>query len=503
MAGGLLADVESRQRYVPPPRDGDDVSGKVARSSVWSGLGVAATTLLQLVRSMIFAHLLVPGDFGVVNLATVFTQFVLIFANFGFTASVIFHDDLDQRDLATSWWGNLFVDTAAAVICVVVALISQLVSSNPMQVPIIALLAVQFVVASVGSVNMALMRRQFMYKELAIVEFIGALSFLVGWVFIKIFHWGVYGLVASSVVGTAMMTVLYFLYLPWLPSWQFSWTSLRKHFQYGRWLLGVNVVTYVNTNADRAVVGGMLDTTQLGYYEYASNIPLQITTKISYVFNSVLFSAFSSLQNDPAGIKELLRKLYRYNALLIFPILTGIALVAPKFVLVAYGEVWMPIIPTIRLFCLYGALMLYIQVFHAVCMGVGEQQMPFRWTAIFLPINLALIYVGVKVGQLDGVVLMRSAAPIFMALTLGVQIMRRVHVSWSLLLKATLPAAAACVVMAAAVLLVDRLSAAAGLPDLVHLLVSIAVGALAYGALLFVCWRDDLMNLVNLARRFS
>ena len=121
MALGLLADLRSRQRYVPPPRDGSNVSAQVATSSLWSGLGVAANTLLQLVRSMIFARLLMPADFGVVNLASVFTQFVLIFANFGFTASIIYHDNLDQRDLATSWWGNVAVDTAAALICVVIA----------------------------------------------------------------------------------------------------------------------------------------------------------------------------------------------------------------------------------------------------------------------------------------------------------------------------------------------------------------------------------------------
>ena len=99
------------------------------------------------------------------------------------------------------------------------------------------------------------------------------------------------------VAGNIVMTVLYFVYLPWLPSLRFCFTSLRKHFLYGRWFLGVNVVTYANTNVDRVAVGGMLNTTQLGYYEYASNIPLQIVTKISYVFNSVLFSAFSSLQS--------------------------------------------------------------------------------------------------------------------------------------------------------------------------------------------------------------
>jgi O-antigen/teichoic acid export membrane protein len=489
---------------VPPGREADDVSSQVATGTLWSGVGVAATTLLQLVRSVIFARLLMPADFGIVNLAGVFTQFVLIFANFGFTASIIYHDDLDKRDLATSWWGNVAVDSAAAVICVLVALISGHFSENPMLVTIVALLAVQFVVTSVGTVNMALMRRCFMFRELAIVDFVGAMAtFIFGWVFVGYLHWGVYGLVAGLIAGNVVMSTLYFIFLPWFPSLSFSFSSLRKHFLYGRWFLGVNVITYANTNIDRVAVGGLLNTTQLGYYEYASNIPLQVVTKVSYVFNSVLFSAFSSLQSNPDAIKELLRKLYRYNALLTFPILTGIALVASDFVQVAYGDTWMPIVPTIRLFCLYGALMLYVQPLYSVCNGVGEQQMPFRWTLIYLPVNLLLVYVGVNFGQLDGVVLARSAMPLFTAFTLGVQIMRRMRVPWPVLIQATYPAAIACLAMAVVVLGVDRLGTSLALDTIRHLFLCVVAGAAIYALVLLTFWRSDVANLLRLLKRFG
>jgi O-antigen/teichoic acid export membrane protein len=493
-----------RQMYLPPPRDAANVAAQVATSSLWSGAGVAATTLLQLVRSMIFARLLMPADFGVVNLAGVFTQFVLIFANFGFTASIIYHEDLDKRDLATSWWGNVAVDSAAAMICVVIALISGRVSENPVLLPIVALLAVQFVVTSVGSVNMALMRRSFMYKELAIADFVGAVAtFAFGWAFMSLFNWGVYGLVGGMIAGNIVMILMCFAYLPWMPSWHFSFPSLRKHLLYGRWFLGVSVITYANTNIDRVAVGSLLNTTQLGFYEYAGNIPLQVVTKISYVFNSVFFSAFSSLQSSPEGIKELLRKLYRFNALLTFPILTGIALVAPDFVQVAYGDTWMPIVPTIRLFCLYGVLMLYVQPLYSVCNGVGEQQMPFRWTLIYLPVNLLLIYAGVKLGKLDGVVLARSAMPLFTAFTLGIQIMRRVRVPWAVLIQATYPAASASLAMTVVVLGVDRLGTSLALDTLPHLLVGVVAGAVVYTLVLLTFWRSDLASLLRLLRRFG
>jgi O-antigen/teichoic acid export membrane protein len=324
---------------------------------------------------------------------------------------------------------------------------------------------------------------------------VGALgTFVMGVIFVAVFHWGVYGLVGAMIVANLMTNALYFVFMPWLPSLMASMTSLRRHFSYGRWFLGVSVTTYANVSVDRLAVGHALSTTQLGYYEYAGNIPLQVVTKISQAFNGVLFSAFSSLQADPGAIRELLRKFYRYNALLSFPVLVGIALVAQDFVAVAYGEKWMPIVPTIRLFCLYAVTQLYTQPFHSICNGVGLQHLPFRWMLIYLPINLVLIFAGIQLGQLNGVVLVRTAMPIFVACTLGVQVMRHVKVPWSLLVWATAPAIVGCLAMSAVVLVVNRVHVP-GDSNLPHLLLAVGAGFAAYLLTLFTFWRSELVAL--------
>lgn len=488
--------LRARQRYLPPTRGLANVTTRVARGTMWSGLGIAATALLQLARSMVFARLLQPSDFGAVNLAAVFTQFVMIFANFGFAASIVHHDDLTRQDLSTCFWGNLAVDGGAALICCAIAAVTGHLTDNAMLLPIVALLAAQFVIVSLASVNQALLRRQFRYRQLAVADFAAAVvTFAGGYVLMTVLHWGVFGLVGGMVIASAVSSLIIVSFVPWAPSFSFSRASLRRHFRYGRWILGVSVATYTNSNADRVAIGHLLSTTQLGYYEYAGNIPLQVVTRVSQAFNDVIFSAFSSLRSNVAEMGNLLRKFYRYNSLLTFPVLTGIALVAPELVAVAYGDVWRPIVPTIRLFCLYGVLQLYVQPLYSICNGIGSSQLPLRWMLIFLPVNLALIWLGVRMGQLNGVVAMRSAMPIFVVLTLGAQVMRRVQVPWSALVRATLPAVAGCVVMAVAVLGIDRVVVARGLSELAHLLLAILGGAATYAAVMLLFWREDLIKM--------
>jgi O-antigen/teichoic acid export membrane protein len=492
----LARRIRARQLYLPPARGGEGIGTRVARGTMWSGVGVAAGALLQLARSMVFARLLMPADFGIVNLAAASTQFVLIFANFGFAASVVHHENLERRDLATIWWGNVAVDAAAALACCLVALISDQFTDHAKLLPIVALLALQFVLTSLGSVNAALMLRTFKFREAAVVEFAGAVTtFVVGFTLMKVFHWGVYGLVTGMVVATAVMSAMNIAYLPWLPSFRFCRESLRRHVKYGRWFLGVNLTTYVNVSADRFIIAKMLSTTQLGFYEYAGNIPMQVVSRISQVLNGVVFTTFASVQNSPAEVSALLHKFYRYNSLLTFPILVGIALVAPEFVVLAYGDTWAPIVPSVRLFCLYGVLLLYVQPMHSICNGVGLQHLPMRWMLIYLPINLVLILAGAHLGRLNGVVLARSAMPIFVVFTLGAEVMRRVNVPWRSLLVATVPSMVSCLAMSAAVLGLDRLLVANKVAMVPHLVLSTLLGGGTYVGMLLLFWREDLMEI--------
>jgi len=497
-----LAALRRRQDYVPTDVATGRVADHVVTGSLWAGVGVLATAVLQFIRSMIFARLLMPADFGVISLANVFTQFILLFANFGFTASIIYQRGLTRKDLATVWWGSLAVDGAAALACVVFAFASHRFLNNPQVPAIICLLSIQFMMVSVGSINGALMRRQFRFKQTALVNIWGSVAtFAAAYVGVRAFHGGVYGLVGGVLFGTAVMTLLNFLYLPWLPSRFFSWAVLKEHVSYGRWFLGVTLVTYSNENVDRLLIGTRLGNTALGYYDYAANLPMQIVLQLGTVLNTVLFPAFANLQHDFAELRRVLLRVMRYNMLIIYPLLVGLAIVAPDFVTVAYGAKWAPIILPTRIFCVFGLVRVLINPYYSLCNGVGRPALPFKWSAIALPLNLALLVLGVTWGKLDGITLAKLFLPTFVFVTLGTEIMRHIGLPLRELGAASQPAAACCLVMAAVVLLVRAtLGPSLGSP-LSRLLAEVSAGGLAYVAALRLMWRTEFQGLLSVAAR--
>ncbi|PIE68826.1 MAG: hypothetical protein CSA21_05325 [Deltaproteobacteria bacterium] len=433
--------IRDRQNFIPDDLDGSAVGQNVIDGSFWSSTGLILDVLISFVRSIILARILAPADFGIVALAAVFTQFILIFANFGFTASVIYYRNLTKEDISTCWWGNCIVDLTASLCCTGIAFFSTRFLTTPEAPYIVALLSSQFFLASLGSTSAALLQRLFKFKAIALIKAIGALvSFVVTLSLVVIFDAGVYGLVYGGIAGTLCTTILYLATLPWLPSLCASWRVAKKHLRYGGWFLGVNLVSYVNGNMDKAVIGGFLNNTQLGYFEYATRFPSMVVYDLGMVLNRVLFSAFSSLQGNEENMRGLLKKLFRYNTLLIYPLLAGLAAVANDFTLVMYGEKWSAIILPMQILCIYGMVRVLTNPLYSLANGIGKPNMPFKWALIALPLNAIVAYIMAKFYGLEGVAATKVILTCYTLFTLGIELAFCLKISFLKLLFQAIPA---------------------------------------------------------------
>jgi O-antigen/teichoic acid export membrane protein len=492
----------TRQGFIPPDPVQAQMGGQVISGSLWSGVSLLATTFLQFVRSMIFARLLMPADFGIISLANVFTYFILIFANFGFNSSVIYHRGLTKEDLSTCWWGNLAVDVTAALACIIFAFSTRRFVDSPQVTWVIMLLALQFVLVSVGSVNGALMRRAFMFRQIAVVKVVGSIVIFAGALFaVAVLRWGVYGLVTGMVAGSLTMTILQFYYLPWLPSRAFSRTNLKKHIRYGRWFLGLNLINYSNSNIDRIFIGTRLSSTQLGFYEYATSLPVRTCQDLAGIIGDVFFPAYSNLQDNHSELRRVILSLMRYSTLMVYPILIGLAVVAHDFVLVAYSEKWLPIVAPMRIFCLIGLMRAAYSGLFSLCYGLGKPHMPFKWSLIAVPLNAGLLYYAVVKFGVVGVAVAKAFLDLFLLSTLRTEIMRLIDLPLRKQLLSLGPALGGCLVMALPLLALQLTVLGRVDSAMLRLLLQVAAGALLYGTAVFFFWRTDFDYLLSLPKR--
>jgi len=107
---------------------------------------------------------------------------------------------------------------------------------------------------------------------------------------------------------------------------------------------------------DDAFVGWFLTATALGYYQFAYKFSNAPATEVSHVISSVVFPAYSKIQDDIDQLREGFYRTLNLTMFLSFPMATGIAVIAPSFVLTFLGEKWLPIVPAMQVLAAWGLL---------------------------------------------------------------------------------------------------------------------------------------------------
>ena len=172
---------------------------------------------------------------------------------------------------------------------------------------------------------------------------------------------GVWSIVAQSLTQAFVLAVLLFVLSPWKPKFLLRWQPTKGLLGYGLPLMGFNFVNYFSRNLDNLLIGKYLGAAQLGYYDIACRSLLFPLSNVSTVIGRVMFPALSRMEDDKARVRSGYTKATRNIALVTFPVLAGLAVVAPQLVRVLLGAKWERSIFLIQMLALVGVFSLLQQ----------------------------------------------------------------------------------------------------------------------------------------------
>jgi len=257
--------------------------------------------------------------------------------------------------------------------------------------------------------------------------------------------------------------------------------ELKQFFVYGMPLSLSLVLSYVLQAGDRFVISALLGNGQVGIYAAGygtANRGLDILFVWAGMAAGPLLVAALELGNAEKA-KDMARKSFSIMALLTFPAATGIALVATPLANVMTGpefrEGAAAIIPWITLAGLMNGITTYYLV---VAFTLSKRTGIMVWiTAVPAVLNIALNFLLLPImGLVGAVVATIIAYAVGMVMT---AIIGRHYFNLPLPFVETIKTGLACIVMAAAVLI---LPIPAAMPDFAKLLIMAGFGALVYGA---------------------
>ncbi|HUW94310.1 MAG TPA: lipopolysaccharide biosynthesis protein [Anaerolineae bacterium] len=348
----------------------------------WSGIERLGPQAVQLVVSIVLARLLLPREFGLIGMLTIFLALGAVFLNSGFGSALIQKQDATEVHYNSVFYTNILLSVVAAgILCLAAPLIAQFFQ-QPLLTPLTRVLSLNLVLSAFGLIQVFLMTKRLDFKTQMKASLIASLGSGVVGISMAVLDFGVWSLVAQSVSLTLLNTLLLWVFNTWRPQRVFSLPALRELFGFGSRLLASGLLDTVFSNIYNVVIGKLFSPADLGYYTRAYTLQQLPSQTVGGIVGRVTFPLFSEIQGDPARVRNGFRKALRALVLVSFPLMIGLLACAQPLVLTLLTEKWAPAIPYLQLLCIVG-LFYPLQVINLnVLLAMGRSDLFFRLEVI-------------------------------------------------------------------------------------------------------------------------
>ena len=330
-----------------------EIGKKVASNAAWNYLSFGVSKALNLVTVSILAHLLTPGLFGVVALATLAIDYISILNDLGLGAALVQRRENIDEASNIAFTFNLLIGIFLTILIVLISPDVAVFFHAPTLTTILRWLGLGFTVNALGSVHKARLQRDLRFGKKLIPELGNTLikgGLSIGLAFMG---YGAWSLVYGQLAGMSISAVLLWIVVPWRPRLLIRSPISGQLFRYGFSVMMDRAFTVFADSFDYLLIGRFFNTAALGIYTLAYRLPDLLILNTLSVLAAVFFPAFSSIQNQQDVLRKSFLSTTRYVQLLVTPLCLGIFVAADPIIRLIFGEQWLQSIPIMQVLSLY------------------------------------------------------------------------------------------------------------------------------------------------------
>lgn len=463
--------------------------------TLWASANSFVPAAVGILVFTITSRVLTPTDFGLVALAGGIAMVGSALAPAGFGQALVQRSTIQRRHLDTVFTVlMIFATVAYGVLALAAPLIQRLLGEEELA-PLILVLGMTVVFNMALVVPNAMLIRTMSFRTVALRTAIVSLVAAVVCLSLLWLDFGYWALAASQVATAAANAAGALLSVRWRPRLSIDRPALRELARFGIFASGGQIFALLRT--DDVLIGVLMGPASLGIFAFARRVHMIVNDVVGGALNQVSYSLLSALQDEPDKRAEAFLLATFLSCAVSFPLFAGMAVLAPEFVPLVFGNTWGPAVPAVQGFATFGLLS---------CVGILQASLinsaghPGRWFLYLLGKNLATLLVivltfraGISVVVWSIVMMSFFMWPIAVAMVIAI-----LKISPFAYLKQFVPPLAATLIMVATVVGVAVLLE--GSDPIVRIAAEIAGGAAVYAAALAILCAGRVRQLVALLR---
>lgn len=329
---------------------------KTVNGLMWSFAENLANQGTNFIIGIVLARLLVPHDFGLIGMITIFIAISQSFIDSGFSQALIRKKNCSQADFSTIFYFNLIVGIFFYLILFFSAHTISIFFMEPQLKLLVRVLGINLIINSLTIIQLTQLIKRIDFKlqtRITVLFSIGS-GLISIWMALK--GYGVWSLVAKSLSQYALQSFFLWLWNGWKPSWIFNKKSFKEMYAFGSKLLVSGLIDTTFKNIYYLIIGKYFSAVELGYYTRADQFQSLPSQNLTGIIQRVSYPVLASIQEDAIKLKSSYKKLIRSSMLLSSVCMIGLASVAKPLVITLIGRKWLPCVIYLQLLSLVGML---------------------------------------------------------------------------------------------------------------------------------------------------
>lgn len=334
----------------------ESLKQQTAKGVLWSAIERFSVQGLQFILGVVLARILMPSDYGLVGMLTIFIAISQTIVDSGFGSALIQKKDRNEVDYSTAFYFNIVVGLVLYFILFFSAPLIAQFYDTPQLESLTKVIGINIFIASLAIVQRAKLTIKLDFKTQARASLTSVVIGGVIGITMAYNGFGVWSLVVQTLIRNGLNTILLWFLSKWVPRDKFSKESFKGLFSFGSKLLGAGLLATIFSNVYLLIIGKIFSAGDLGYYTRAKQFQQLPSQNITGILQRVTYPVLSQIQDDEDRLKKTYRKFIRLAAYIIFPLMIGMAIVAKPLVFVILTEKWLPAVPLLQILSVSGLL---------------------------------------------------------------------------------------------------------------------------------------------------
>lgn len=448
--------------------------------------------------TIVLARMLSPSDYGIFAMTLFINELAQLFVAFGIGSALIQAKNVDQVQLSTCFWINMLIAGLVAGMVVACGPAAAGYFNQPMVAQLLLVSAVNLVIGAMLVIPSVVLSRALAFDQIALASTLGSLVGAAATIALAVFGAGIWALVLQPLIGT----VINLAYLAWRARW---WPSMLLHLPALRGIMRFSINLFVDSlashitrNLQQIIVAPLAGAAAMGMLSLAMTAAWLPVAQFTGAAVRAVYPVLARLTGDTGRFDSGVFRTLALIALLAFPVLIGLAVLAKDVIPLVFGTQWKEAAPLVSMLCILGLLLSVSGIAGSALLAQGRSGSAM-WVSIAGIVIVAGCLWAVRESSIFWITVAISASHGLVALLTVHIVLRSIDSGWRMFLGATWRPLACALAMGALVWFAR--SQATGLSEGARVGLLVVVGAAGYLGLTVLINRSSWTDLLHIAFR--